>query len=93
MQSLIEHIARLTTGQGWNQGAPFKLFRWQLRFLAGAFGREFVQGDVALTCGRGAGKSSLVAAIAEATLDGPLASSQSEAVIVSPTLSSVPYLF
>ena len=87
MQSLIEHIAGLTTGQGWNQGAPFQLFRWQLRFLAGAFGREFVQGDVALTCGRGAGKSSLVAAIAEATLDGPLASSQSEAVIVSPTLS------
>ena len=67
MQSLIEHISGLTTGQGWNRGQGFKLFRWQLRFLSGTFGREFVQGDVALTCGRGARKSSLVAAIAQAT--------------------------
>ena len=85
LDQLIDHISSLSTGQGWNKGQPFQLFPWETRFLKGAFGSEF-QGDAALTLARGAGKTSFVAAIGEATLTGPLIETQAETVIVAPSL-------
>ena len=62
-------------------GKAFKVLPWQARFVRGAF----VQGvqSAALTVGRGNGKTTLLAGIACATLDGPLAMARGETVIVA----------
>ena len=91
MPGLADHISQLTTGQGWNAGHPFMLFRWQHRFLNGTFGREFVQGDSCMTLGRGGGKSTLVATVGEATLDGPLVEHHTETVLCAPSLNTGTY--
>ena len=93
MKALLDHISGLTTGQGWNRGRPFTIFPWERRFLAGTFGRAFVQGDAALSVARGAGKTTLISAIAKATLDGPLIEEQAETVIVAPSLSQARITF
>ena len=54
---------------------------WQRRFVQGAF-KSGVQ-STALSVGRGNGKTSLLAGIAAATLDGPLAVPRGETVIVA----------
>ena len=50
-------------------------------------------GDCALTIARGAGKSSFIAGISGATLDGPLVEENSECVIVAPSLSQSRIIF
>ena len=91
--NLLDYIAGLTTGQGWNMGQPFAVFPWQRRFLQGVFGQAFRQGDAALSVARGAGKTTLIAGIGAATLDGPLVSEQAETVIVAPSLGQARITF
>lgn len=67
--------------QGALAGQPFRLLTWQRKFLRGAFGREVT--DSALTIGRGNGKSSLIAAIVTAGLDGPLRQPNSEIIVAA----------
>ena len=93
MRALLDHIAGLTTNQGWNRGQPFTVFPWQRRFLGGCWGQEFVQGDAALSVARGAGKTTLIATIGKATLDGPLVEERGETVIVAPSLSQARITF
>ena len=77
---LADYIAALTVTQGAGAGELFRLLPWQSRFLRG-FART--DGDVALSIARGAGKSTLTAGIACATVDGPLMQRRAETVIVA----------
>ena len=81
---LIDYVASLTVTQGAGAGGPFRLLPWQRRFLRG-FERH--DGDVALSIGRGNGKTTLIAGIACATLDGPLMQRRAETVICASSFS------
>ena len=93
MQALTDYITRLTTNQGWNRGQPFCVFPWERRFLGGAFGQTFVQGDAALSVARGAGKTTLISTIGTASLAGPLVEERGETVIVAPSLAQARITF
>ena len=71
----------LTLTQGRLAGQPFHLLPWQRRFLKGAFQEGIA--DAALSVGRGAGKTTFVAALACAAVDGPLVLPRAESVVVS----------
>ena len=78
---LIDYLAELKVSQGRRAGEPFKVLRWQGRFIRGTFAPG-VQ-SAALSVGRGNGKTALLSGIAAATLDGPLAVPRGETVIVA----------
>ena len=77
---LADYIAGLTVTQGAGASEPFEVLPWQRRFLRGLAGTD---GDVGLTVARGNGKTTLIAGIACATLDGPLMQRRAETVIVA----------
>ena len=79
-KDLERYIEGLVIPQGRFMGQPFKLFPWQRRFLRGAFGQP---GDAALSLGRGGGKTTFIAALAAATVDGPLAEPNAESLIIA----------
>ena len=78
--TLTEYISTLTITQGAGAGSLIRLLPWQRRFLRGAFA---VDGDASLSISRGNGKSTLVAAIACAAVDGPLRQPRAEVVVVA----------
>ena len=78
--TLLDYIGTLTITQGAGAGSLIRLLPWQRRFLRGAFR---VEGDAALSVARGNGKSTLVAAIACAVVDGPLRQPRAEVVCVA----------
>ena len=78
MRKLIEHIEGLKISQGQGAGQAFVMLPWERRFLRGMMG---VPGDVALSVARGNGKSTLIAGIAHAALDGPLAQPRADVVV------------
>ena len=80
VKELEAYIGGLVIPQGRYQGQPFRLFAWQKRFLRGAFTQP---DDAALTVSRGAGKSTFVAALAAACVDGPLAEPNAESLIIA----------
>ena len=88
--TLADYIASLTVTQGAGTGEPFRLLPWQRRFLRGAFA---VEGDSALSIGRGNGKSTLVAALAAAVVDGPLRAPRSEVVCVASSFAQGRVIF
>ena len=77
---LLDYIKTLTVTQGEGAGRPIQLFPWETRFVNGF---ESTDGDCALTIARGNGKTVLCAAIAAATVDGPLRQARAETVIVA----------
>ena len=77
---VADYIAGLTVTQGAGAGEPFRVLPWQRRFLRGFTDTD---GDVALSISRGAGKSTLIAGLACATIDGPLMQRRAESVIVA----------
>ncbi len=79
-RELAAYIEGLTLCQGRQAGQPFRLLRWERRFLSGAFGQP---DDAALSIARANGKTTLTAAIACAALDGPLVEPNAESVIVA----------
>ena len=78
--TLTDYISTLKITQGAGSGSLIRLLPWQRRFLRGAFA---VEGVAALSIARGNGKSTLVAAIACAVVDGPLRQSRAEVVCVA----------
>ncbi len=78
---LIAYLSGLTITHGRLAGQGFNVLPWQKRFVRGAF-RSGVQ-SAALSVGRGNGKTALLSGIACATLDGPLAVSRGETVVVA----------
>ena len=83
MKALIDYLQSLTITQGQGRGQPFKLLPWERRFVRGAFGQP---DDAALSVGRGNGKTTLIAGIGAATLDGPLRVPRAETVITASSL-------
>ena len=81
MTDLETYLAGLTVTQGRRAGEALAVLPWQARFVAGAFapGRT----TAALSVARGNGKTVLVAGIACAALDGPLAVPRGETIIVA----------
>ena len=79
---LQSYIEGLTLAQGRYAGQPFKLLRWQERFLRGAFAQD---DDAGVSLGRGGGKTTFTAGLACAALDGPLVEPMAESVIVAAT--------
>ena len=78
---LIAYLSGLTVSQGRLAGQAFAVLPWQRRFVCGAFAPGIQA--AALSIGRGNGKTTLLAGIAAATLDGPLAVPRGETVIVA----------
>ena len=78
---LIGYLGGLTISQGRLAGELFVVLPWERRFIRGAF-RPGCQ-SAALSIARGNGKTALLSGIACATLDGPLAVSRGETVIVA----------
>ena len=91
-ESLKTYVTSLTITQGVGAGAPLKLLPWQARFLRGAFGPHSC-GDAALSISRGNGKSTLVAAIACAAVDGPLRQPRAEVVVVASSFGQARIVF
>ena len=86
MSSLERFICGLEITQGPLSGERFDLQRWQRKFLRGAFDDDAQVS--ALSVARGNGKSTLIAAVAAATLaDGPLARRRGETLVVAGSLS------
>lgn len=84
MDDLKSYIRNLTIHQGEGAGLPFNILPWQDRFIDGAFAAD---GEAALSIARGNGKTTLVAAMACAALDGPLAQPYSQVIIVAPSFA------
>ena len=78
--ALERYIEGLLIPQGRFTGQPFRLFPWQKRFLRGAFGQP---DDSALSLGRGGGKTTFIAAIGAACIDGPLVEPNAESLIIA----------
>ncbi len=81
MNDLIAYLERLEISQGRLSGQRLQVFPWEKRFLGGAFRDGTTTG--ALSIGRGNGKSTVLAGVACATLDGPLAVPRGETILVA----------
>ncbi|MCY4468373.1 MAG: terminase large subunit [Thiotrichales bacterium] len=88
--TLTDYISGLTVTQGAGAGERIRVLPWQRRFLRGAF---TVEGDAALSIARGNGKSTLVAAIACAVVDGPLRQPRAEVVCVASSFAQGRIIF
>ena len=90
MRKLIEYLEGLTITQGVGVGERIRLFPWQKRFIKGTFGQD---GDAALSIARGAGKTTLMAGIACAFIDGPLRQPRAEVVAIASSFAQGKLLF
>ena len=79
MQALIDYLESLTVSQGRFAGDLLTVLPWQRRFIRGAF-KPTVE-TAGLSIGRGNGKTTLVAGVGCAALDGPLAVPRGEVII------------
>ena len=82
---LVRYIEKLTLTHGAKAGNPFKLLAWQRAFVKGAFKRKVSR--AALSVPRGPGKTTLLAAVAAAAVDGPLRVPRGEVVVVASALA------
>ena len=85
MDPLTRYLETLVVSQGRRAGERFKALPWQRRFVKRAFAPGVK--TAALSVARGNGKSALLAGIAAATLDGPLAVPRGECLIVAASFS------
>ena len=83
--NLEGYLSSLQITQGRRAGERFQVLPWQRRFIRGAFAPG--AGVAALSVARGNGKTALVAGIACAALEGPLAVPRAETVIVASSFS------
>ncbi len=79
--NLEAYLSGLTITQGRRAGEGLTVLPWQRRFVRGAFAPG--AGTAALSVARGNGKTVLVAGIAAAAIDGPLAVPRGETIIVA----------
>lgn len=79
-QALIKYLSGLEVSQGEGVGESLKLLPWERRFIHGAFKTD---GDAALSVARGNGKTTLLAGVASAFIDGPLRQRRAEVVIAA----------
>ena len=81
MKALADYLERLTATQGDGAGELLRVLPWQRRFIRGAFAPAVE--TAALSIGRGNGKTAFVAAIAAATVNGPISQPRAESVLVA----------
>ena len=81
MNALSNYLSGLTISQGRLAGERVTVFPWERRFVRGAFRPGMT--SAALSVARANGKTTLTAGVAAATLDGPLAVTRGETVIVA----------
>ena len=74
MNQLETYLRTLSVTQGRHAGQPFDVLPWQRKFLRGAFAPGIK--EAALAVARGNGKSTFVAGVACAFLNGPYAFSR-----------------
>ena len=91
VDDLSTFIETLTIAQGDRAGQCFQLLPWEHRFLAGAFADDV--DTAALSIARGNGKSAFIAAIAAASVVGPLAVQRGEVVAVASSLAQARLIF
>ena len=91
-RAVEDYVGGLILCQGRYAGEPLgdHLQAWQRRFIRGAFSQD---DDAAVTVARGAGKTTLTAAIASAALDGPLVEPMAESVVVAGTFEQALLVF
>ncbi len=82
--ALIRYLETLTCTQGQGAGDPLEVLPWQRRFIRGAFSGP---GDAALSVARGNGKTTLLAGVAAAFVNGPLRQPRAEVVIIAASLA------
>ena len=88
-RKLIKYLESLTISQGPRAGEGMKVLPWQKRFIKG-----FLNNQVsALSVGRGNGKTTLLAGIAAAALNGPLAKPRGECLLVAGSFSQAKTAF
>ena len=80
-KALVKYLSSLTVTQGRHAGQKFKVLPWQRDFVLGAFEKK--TRSAALSVARGNGKTTLVAGIACATLDGPLMVPRGQTILVA----------
>ena len=80
-KALVAYLKSLTVTQGRHAGQKFKVLPWQRDFVMGAF--ESKTRSAALSVARGNGKTTLVAGIACAILDGPLMVPRGQTILVA----------
>ena len=90
-RGLQAYIERLLVTQGPLTGQRLKLLPWERAFVRGAFADGITA--AALTIGRGNGKTSLVAALGAASLDGPLAERGAETIVTASSFSQAKITF
>ena len=88
---LRSYLEGLTVTQGRHAGRPLVVLPWQARFVRGAL-RSGVS-TAALSVARGNGKTTLLAGVACAALDGPLAVPRGETILVAPAFEQARIAF
>ena len=88
---LLDWLKTLRVTQGRRAGQPITIMPWQSQFIRGCW-REDVQEGL-ITVARGNGKTTLFAAIAAASVAGPLALPRSETVVVASSFAQAKILF
>ena len=91
MKALVKYLETLVITQGPEEGKPLKVLPWKRRFLGGAF-REGIS-SACLSVARGNGKSTLVAGVATAALDGPLMVPRGEVLCVAGNFNQARLVF
>ena len=91
IKRLVRYIEDLEVSQGQGVGGPLRLFFWERRFLRNAFAPDV--SSAGLSVGRGNGKSALLAAVASATVDGPLVQRRGETVVVASSFAQSRIIF
>ena len=86
---LVGHLEGLTVTQGPLRGESFPVMPWQRSFLRNAW----QVGVSGLSVARGAGKSTLFGAVADAHLRGPLCRPREEVVIAGPSFTQARIIF
>ena len=91
MLDLVRYLRTLKVTQGGRAGKPFDVLPWQRKFLRGAFAPGV--SDAALAVARGNGKSTLLAGVALAHLNGPYQQPRGEVVAVASAFSQARIIF
>lgn len=84
---LTKYIEGLTLTHGAKAGQPFRLLQWQRQFVKGMAKRGVYR--AALSVPRGPGKTTLLAAVASAAIDGPLRVPRGEVVVVASSFDPI----
>ena len=90
IKSLTAYIESLSITQGEGAGQRIRLLPWQKKFVRGAFSQD---ADAALSIARGAGKTTLMAAIACSFVDGPLRQPRAEVLAIASSFAQGKILF